>query len=273
MLFHTLWIGWLVGLVTSFIVKFDEYKNVLSPFDGLEFLGLFLFFSGYALVFTVIAQTGFFAYLFVHRYGQNIFRSFWPTVQVLVILFVLFDIVYFTSKELSLAFRIGLMIVILLVGLIVAWLKVKQTNQKAFIPALFVMIVILTLELSLVLRAGDADFIILMLTPLFAANTYQLLQWYHVTKIDPEHQRRIEERRKRRMEMQKNRQKELEKEKQDNTNKNEELEENTKTKMNKQNKQNNLKQQLNNNTKQQTSNKPSNKKRKKKKSKKNRKKR
>lgn len=211
MLLNTLWIGWLVGFVTSLFVKFEEYKSVLSPFDAMELLGLFLFFSGYALVFTVIAQTGFFAYLFVHRYGQNIFRSFWPTVQVLLILFVLFDIVYFTSKELSFAFRIGLMLVVLIAGLIVAWLKVNQTNKKAFIPAMFVMVVILSLELSLVLRAGDADFIILMLLPLIAANTYQLLQWYHVTKFDPEHQRRLEERRKRRLEQQKLRQKQAEK--------------------------------------------------------------
>lgn len=198
MFLHTLWIGWLVGFITSLIVDFSIYEAFLSPFDWKELLGLFLFYTGKALVYTVIAQTGFFAYLFVNLYGESFFKSFWPTVQVLVILFVLFDIVYFTSKELSLLFRISLMLVILISGLIVAYFKVKQTNRSAFIPAMFVMVVILTLELSLVLRTGKASEIILMLTPLLAATAFQLLILHYVTKVDPEHQRGVEERRKQR---------------------------------------------------------------------------
>src|SRR5699024_3917337 len=160
MFFHTLWIGWLVGFITSLIVDFSIYETFLSPFNWKELLGLFLFYSGKGLVYTVIAQTGFFAYLFVNMYGQNFFKSFWPMVQALIIAFVLFDIVYFASKELSLLFRFGLMFVILIAGLVVAYFKVRQTNRTAFIPALFVMIVILTLELSLVLRTGEANEII-----------------------------------------------------------------------------------------------------------------
>src|SRR5699024_1083861 len=198
MFFHTLWIGWLVGFITSLIVDFSIYETFLSPFNWKELLGLFLFYSGKGLVYTVIAQTGFFAYLFVNLYGESFFKSFWPTVQVLIILFVLFDIVYFTSKELSLFFRVSLMLVILIAGIIVSYFKVKQTNRSAFIPAMFVMVVILTLELSLVLRTGKASEIILMLTPLLAATAFQLLMLHYVTKVDPEHQRRVEERRKQR---------------------------------------------------------------------------
>lgn len=207
MFLHTLWIGWLVGLITSLVVNFSVYEAYLSPFNGKELFGLFLFYSGKGLVYTVIAQTGFFAYLFVNMYGQNFFKSFWPMVQALIIAFVLFDIVYFTSKELSLLFRIGLMVTILIVGLIIAYFKVRQTNRTAFIPALFVMIVILTLELSLVLRTGEANEILLMLMPLLVATAFQLIMLHHVTKIDPEHQRRIEERRKKRRELQKQQEK------------------------------------------------------------------
>lgn len=208
MFLHTLWIGWLVGLLTSFVVDSSIYGTYLSPFDGKELVGLLLFYSGKGLVYTVIAQTGFFAYLFVNLYGENFFKSFWPTVQVLIIAFVLFDIVYFTSKELSLIFRIVLMVAILIGGIIIAIAKVRQTNRSAFIPALFVMVVILTLELSLVLRTGEASEIILMLMPIFAATAFQLIMLYHVTKVDPEHQRRVEERRKKRRELQKQREKE-----------------------------------------------------------------
>ncbi len=208
--FQTLLIGWLAGLLTSFFVHYSIYATFLSPFDGKELLGLFLFYSGKALVYTVIAQTGFFAYLFINMYGRNFFRSFWPTVQVLVIAFVLFDIVYFTSKSLSLTFRLGLMFAILIGALVIAYLKVRETNRTAFIPALFVMVVILTLELSLVLRTGEKREIILMLVPLFVATAFQLMRLHEVTKVDPEHQKRIEERRKKRLEMQKQKLKEKE---------------------------------------------------------------
>ena len=89
--FKTLIYGGIVGFLTSFIVKPGEYGEYLSPFNAFELLGVILFFIGLGLVFTVIAQTGFFAYLFAHRYGESIFKSFWPTVQVLLILFALFD--------------------------------------------------------------------------------------------------------------------------------------------------------------------------------------
>lgn len=213
MFLHTLWIGWLVGFITSLIVDFSIYETFLSPFNWKELLGLFLFYSGKGLVYTVIAQTGFFAYLFVNLYGESFFKSFWPTVQVLIILFVLFDIVYFTSKELSLFFRLSLMLVILIVGIIVSYFKVKQTNRSAFIPAMFVMVVILTLELSLVLRTGKANEIILMLTPLLAATAFQLLMLHYVTKVDPEHQRRVEERRKQRAKERAAKQEKIQKEK------------------------------------------------------------
>src|SRR5690625_2324850 len=207
MFFKTLFIGAAVGFITSFLVKGQEYWNVISPFDGMELLGLVLFFIGLALVFTVVSQTGFFAYLFIHRFGQNFFRSFWPTVQVLLILFALFDLVYFSYKagegKNSLLFYFILAAVVLGYGLVVARIKAKQTNKTGFIPTLFLMVVVTALELSVVLRAADIDYIILMLTPVLAATSYQVLILHEVTKRDEEHIKRIEERRRKRLEQQK----------------------------------------------------------------------
>lgn len=199
MFFKTLFIGGLVGFITSFFVNWQEYSQVLSPFDGKELLGVSLFFLGYALVFTVISQTGFFAYLFIHRFGQGFFKSFWPVVQILLIALAIFDIIYFSSKDISLLFKGIIAAFILIVALVVAWIKTKQTNTSAFIPAMFLMIVVSALELSLVLRAGDISFIILMVMPVLTANAYQLLILHKVTAVDKEHQRRIEKRRKARL--------------------------------------------------------------------------
>src|SRR5699024_3435098 len=161
-----------------------------------------LFFLGLGLVFTVIAQTGFFAYLFVHRFGENIFKSFWPTVQVLLILFALFDLVYFSAKagegQTPFIFYVIMTAVIFVVSIITARYKVKQSNRSAFIPAVFFMVVVTGLELSLVLRAGDMGYIILMLVPVLYANSYQIIKLQEATEVDEEHQRRMEERRKER---------------------------------------------------------------------------
>src|SRR5699024_8816240 len=72
----TLIYGGIVGFIASFFVRPGDYLEYLNPFDAFELLGVILFFLGLGLVFTVIAQTGFFAYLFVHRFGENIFKSF-----------------------------------------------------------------------------------------------------------------------------------------------------------------------------------------------------
>ncbi|HLS67443.1 MAG TPA: KinB-signaling pathway activation protein [Pseudogracilibacillus sp.] len=203
MFMRTLLLGAIVGFFTSFFVNWQEYSNVLRPFDGFELLGLVLFFIGLALVFTVVSLTGFFAYLFIHRFGQGFFRSFWPTVQFLFILFAIFDLIYFSYRagkgEVSLLFYIVMTVVIIVYSIIIARIKVKQTNRTAFIPTMFFMIVITALELSLVLRAADVQYIILMLTPVLAANGYQIIALHEVAKRDEEHIKRIEARRKERL--------------------------------------------------------------------------
>lgn len=203
MFFKTLIYGGLAGLLTSFIVKWREYANFLQPFDAIELLGVFLFFLGYALVFTVVAQTGFFAYLFVHRFGKGFFKSYWPMVQILVILFALFDLIYLSSKEIPLMFKIGMTIVVLVFGILIARIKVKETNPSAFIPTLFVMVVVTALELTLVLRPADTAFITLMLVPVLVATAYQILQLHKVTAVDEEHRARIHNRRMERIAKQK----------------------------------------------------------------------
>src|SRR5690625_3417613 len=178
MVLKTVVIGGLVGLFTSFIVAHEIFSNVLNPFQGMEILGLVLYYLGFALVFTVVSLAGFLAYLFIHRFGVSIFRSFWPSVQVLLILLALFDIVYFSNKEILLLHRISIAFVVLLASVIVGWFKVKQTNKSGFIPAVFFMVVVTALELTLGLRTSGMDYIIIILVTLIVANAYQLLAWH-----------------------------------------------------------------------------------------------
>lgn len=177
--FKTLFIGGLVNLVASFFLAHKTYMEYIQPFDLFELSGVAAGYILYGLLFSVISQAGFFAYLFINQFGLGLFRSFWPTVQILLIAFALFDLVYFPYKgangDVSLYLLIFMAISILAFGLLVAWQKARETHRRAFIPALFLMVVITAIEWVPGLRTGEIDYALLMILTLLACNTYQLL--------------------------------------------------------------------------------------------------
>lgn len=175
----TLLIGGVVNLVVSFFVAHDIYMGYLQPFDLFELSGVAAGYILYGLLFSVISQAGFFSYLFINQFGLGLFRSFWPTVQVLLVAFALFDLVYFPYKgskgDIQLYLLILMALGLLIYGLIIAQIKARATHQRAFIPALFLMIVITAVEWVPGLRTGEVDYALLMIITLLACNTYQLL--------------------------------------------------------------------------------------------------
>lgn len=203
MVLKTTVIGTVVGFVTSLIVAWDVFATVLNPFQPTELLGVFLYFFGFALVFTIVSLAGFLAYLFVHQFGASILRSFWPLAQLLLVAFALFDIIYFSNKEIALMHRIYIALFVLLAALFLSRIKVKQTNFTSFFPAMFFMVVVTSLELTLGLRTSDLQYIVIIIVTLVVSNGYQLYEWHNVTKVDPAHQKRMEERRKERLAKQK----------------------------------------------------------------------
>jgi KinB signaling pathway activation protein len=184
--FKTLLLGGLTGMITSFFVKADEYRMFLSPFDAFELAGLIIVLTGVGLVFTVVSQTGFFAYLFLNRLGLGLFRSYWPLVQVLLIAFVVFDLVYFpyqaTDGEVSVFWYILMSGAILVYGMVIARIKAKETKKSAFIPALFFMVVITTVEWIPGMRTEGYDYTIMMIIVLLVCNTYQLLALHRINQ-------------------------------------------------------------------------------------------
>ncbi|MDQ0272624.1 KinB-signaling pathway activation protein [Cytobacillus purgationiresistens] len=178
----TLLVGGITTGIVGFIVRWDEFEHLFVNFEWLEILSVLFWLIGVGLIFSIISQMGFFAYLTIHRFGLGIFKShkLWNGVQVILILFVLFDLVYFRYKGFadsgdSMLPYFGLAAVILIVGLIVAFMKVKTTNKVSFIPALFFMIVATTIEWVPVLRVNEESWIWLMVFPLLVCNAYQLL--------------------------------------------------------------------------------------------------
>lgn len=193
----TLVVGAVTTALVGFIVRWNEFQQLLSDFNILEFLSILVWLMGVGLIFSIVSQMGFFAYLTVHRFGLGIFKSLWNPVQVLLIAFVLFDLVYlrfnaFAESGESIMPYIGLAVIVLVAGLIVAFMKVKQTNKEALIPALFFMIVVTVIEWVPVLRVNEHSWLYLMLFPLLACNAYQLLVLHKLNQKSQEERKALE---------------------------------------------------------------------------------
>jgi KinB signaling pathway activation protein len=179
--FSTLLIGGAATGVTGFIVRWNEFASYFIDFNMVKIVSTFVWLFGIGLIFSLVSQMGFFAYLTVHRFGLGIFKSvnLWNGVQIVLILFTLFDFVYFRYKvfgkegEGILLYFVPA-IFILIVGALVAYFKTKQTNQSAFIPAIFFMTVVTIIEWVPALRPNDPNWVYLMLITLLICNTYQL---------------------------------------------------------------------------------------------------
>jgi KinB signaling pathway activation protein len=185
----TLAIGGITTALTGLVVRWNEYEKLFVQFQIGELLAVLVWFIGFGFIFSVISQMGFFAYLTVHRFGLGLFRSvsLWNSVQIVLIAFVLFDLVYFryqffSKNGESIVSYVLVALFILLVGFIVAYVKRMQTNKEAFVPALFFMTVVTTIEWFPALRINDENWLYLMLIPLMVCNAYQLLILHELTK-------------------------------------------------------------------------------------------
>ncbi|MED1408380.1 MULTISPECIES: KinB signaling pathway activation protein KbaA [Bacillus] len=178
----TLFLGGISTVFIGFVLEWDKYAKFFQNFDVKEILAISFWLMGVGFIFSVISQMGFFAYLTIHRFGLGMFRSssLWNAVQLFFIAFVLFDFVYLRSVliangEVSLGNNILVAGILFVFGAIVAYVKSKETNKKAFVPALFFMVVVTILEWVPALRINDTDWLYLMVIPLLLCNAYQLL--------------------------------------------------------------------------------------------------
>lgn len=178
----TLLVGGITTGIVGIAVRWDELAALLDGQDTVEVISVVIWMIGVGMTFSVISQMGYFAYLTIHQFGLGIFRSLklWNAVQLVLVAFVLFDLVYFrfqafAGAEDSLLPYIGLAIFLLAAGLLVAYLKAKQATNAVFPSALFFMVVITTLEWLPVLRSNENYWLITIMFTLIATNAYQML--------------------------------------------------------------------------------------------------
>jgi KinB signaling pathway activation protein len=178
----TLLVGGISTSIVGFALRWGEYQKFFTSFDLIEILSILFWLIGVGFIFSIISQMGFFAYLTIHRFGLGIFRTaaLWNAIQIVLILFVVFDLIYFryqlfAAEGESILSYILLALFLVIFSLAVAYIKMKQTNKMAFIPALFFMLVVTSVEWVPALRVNEGNWLYLMLIPLLICNAYQLL--------------------------------------------------------------------------------------------------
>ncbi|MFB4166103.1 KinB-signaling pathway activation protein [Alteribacillus sp. JSM 102045] len=187
--FTTLLIGATSGAIVGVLLDLETY------FSGgiLNFLFGLLWMLGISAAISLVAQMGYFAYLTLHRFALGLFKSvkLWNWVQIVLILFVFFDLIYlryvaFASEEETIAGYMIMPVLLIIYCIFVAFRKQQETNKETFVPALFFMFVVTTIEWVPALtvdRVNETKWLWIYLTPLLTANTWQLLILHRLTGI------------------------------------------------------------------------------------------
>lgn len=132
---------------------------------------------------------GFIAYLFAKFYMIGILRNrqkVWLFIQLFFIGLTLFDLAYlrysrFAGADEAFIPYLIVPVIFLLLGLGTAWWKVKMTNRHAFVPTLFFMVVLTSLEAIPGFQENNREWLIYMLATLFVCNAWQILIFHKVT--------------------------------------------------------------------------------------------
>lgn len=183
--FTTLGIGGIAGVLIGLLLDLPHLGGNDTSFLGVLLSALWLF--GVGMTFSAISQMAFFSYLLVHRLGLGMFKSerLWNQVQIVLILFVFFDLVYFRYSSFadpgqSWVSYLFLPLVLLLASVPFAYIKAKETKAQAFVPALFLFFVVTTIASLPALRANDPNWILLMMIPIFSCFVWQLLMLHRL---------------------------------------------------------------------------------------------
>lgn len=202
-------IGGAVTGVAGIIIRWDFFQPYLAAGEIGEFLAAFGWMILLGCTMSVIAQAGFFAYLTLHQVGIGIFRTLtlWNWIQMLLIVLLLADLVVFRFAPSAEGFKgwlfYGGLLIFLIFGAIATAVKKVQLSGKkhVLVSALFFMIVVTSLEwiIALMGRQGNIDtYVALLLFPLVAVNSYQLLSLPKYNAKSEEDRKKLEERRKER---------------------------------------------------------------------------
>lgn len=172
----TLLIGGVASLITGLYLQFtDEALKLWDP-------SLLIFNFGIGLLFSVLSQMGFFAYLTLNYIARAMIkrRLIWMTIQWILIIVTFVDLivlrVVFYEDSAGTGSYSVLPIALMVLSIVIALQKAKLTNSSAFTPALFFLFVVTSIEIIPALRMNNTDSTLIMLIPVYVCNIWQILK-------------------------------------------------------------------------------------------------
>jgi len=186
-LFFLFWSTAAVGAAVTIVIgTIMQWTDASFGFMGLEAAGFnALMMALVGLMFGVFSQMGFFAYLTLNYIALSVLRKkyLWNALQAYSTVFAVGGLGYILYQNRE-AFHNNWLFWVLPLALaaaswLVSYLKVKQTNNGAFIPTLFLLFVGTMLEAWPTLSSeSNSTAIVFMMVPLFVCNAYQIM-WLH----------------------------------------------------------------------------------------------
>lgn len=193
---NTLLIGVIVTYISSLIFGYDKVTKYLVAGEVGEFVAASIWFVVVGLLVATISQLAYFIYLFINQLGIGIFGRIWPHVQIVVTIFAIFDLVYFRFLRFGgtdqIVSFIWLPIVVIIFAIITSNIKNKQSKKNLWIPSMFFMIVMTTVELIPFLRVEDTSWIYLTIFGLLLCNAYQLIMLPKYNELSLEERKKKE---------------------------------------------------------------------------------
>ena len=179
--FVTLMIGAVITTAISLVTEYDTVTKYLFQGQFGNFFAGFVFLVGYGLLIATVSQVVFYIYLFIHPLGMGIFRKAWPYVQLLLIMYAVFDLFYLRFRQVGIDHGstwsfIWIPIIIVLAGVGFAYYKNKITAANVFISSLFFMIFMTSLTLIPFISVEDTSWIYRSVFTVILTNAYQLIR-------------------------------------------------------------------------------------------------
>lgn len=179
--FVTLMIGAAITTAISLVTEYDTVTKYLFQGQFGDFFAGFIFLLGYGLLIATVSQVVFYIYLFIHPLGMGIFRKAWPYVQLLLIMYAVFDLFYLRFRQVGIDHGstwsfIWIPIIIVLAGVGFAYYKNKITAANVFISSLFFMIFMTSLTLIPFISVEDTSWIYRSVFTVILTNAYQLIR-------------------------------------------------------------------------------------------------
>ncbi|ALS26211.1 KinB signaling pathway activation protein [Paenibacillus sp. 32O-W] len=186
--FFLFWSCMLIGAAVSITVGLMmQWTDQSFGFMGLEATGFNALMMGLAgLLIGAFSQMGFFAYLSLNYVALGVLRRqyLWTALQAYTTVFALFVlgyILYMDRGNLNGWMFWALPLALAAASWLVAFVKVKKTNATAFVPTMFLMVVVTSLEAWPAIRGdSNAAAIVFMMAPLFVCNAYQILMLHRL---------------------------------------------------------------------------------------------